>query len=383
MNGRLCDGKDAGTMNVLFAADYSTPKSGNFIASLLELANALREKGGTAVFLFKQADPNRSPWLLWLRRSGYPVIALEESKPVLEQFLSIVKQFQIDVIHTHFSLHSGLLTRNAKAFPHTRIIIHDHMAFPVAKRLYCLKLRLLYMSLYFRMKGVYVISASKKKNAYYFFCRHWFVPNGLSLLRDTGPDAAGAAAVPNFWNEPRKEGEKRCLFLGWHPKWKGLDVAIRAVELVRRRGIDLVLCVIGFGTGISQQNRDFLESATGIPVDAPFIKYLQSEEDMFAVHRSMDVYLSASRSEAFSYGLLEAISQNVPVVVSDIPGTKWSSQYNKSYFYPVESPEACADALVKALSQRESPSNCEDVVAAYSIDKWVSSVLRIYEIGKK
>lgn len=370
-------------MNVLFAADYSTPKSGNFIASLLELANELRSEGGNAVFLLKKANPEKSPWINWLRTRGYDVLGLDQDMPILEQFEKIVRDYSIDIIHVHFGLYTGLLAKNAEHFPSTRIIIHDHMEFTDLDHPVKQKIVQLIHSVYYRLKGVYTISANQRKNRYYAFCRHWFVPNGLSMLRNLNPDADEQLIAPNYWNEPRIEGEKRCLFLGWHPQWKGLDIAIRAVDIVRKRGINLILCVIGFGNGMSKQNQNYLESNTGIPVDSPFIKLLKSEEDMFSVLRSMDVFLSASRSEAFSYGLLEAISQNVPVVVSDIEGTKWSSAYNKSFFYPVESPEACADALEKAISCNVLISNASDLVSKYSIDHWIASLLKIYKVSIK
>ena len=370
-------------MNILLAAEYSTPNSGNFIASLLELANRIREEGGNAIFLLNKADPKRSPWILWLERNGYCVLGLNETKPLLEQFLSIVHDYQIDIIHTHFSLCLGLLARNAREFPKTRIIIHDHMGLASSGHSFKLKLQLLFLSLYYRLKGIYVVSANREKGRYYAFCRHWYVPNGLSLLRNTESNCSTQTAALNFWNETPEPGEKRCLFLGWHPQWKGLDIAIRAVDLVRKHGVDMVLCVLGFGNGMSEKNKNFIRSSTGISPDAPFIKYMKSEEDIFAVHRSMDVYLSASRTEAFSYGLLEAISQNVPVVVSDIPGTKWSNIYSKSFFYQVESPEQCAEALEQAITCRNAESNASDVVEQYSVERWIDRMMEIYQNGLK
>lgn len=39
-------------MNVLIAAHYATPQSGNFIASLFELGETLRKQGDNLFFLF-------------------------------------------------------------------------------------------------------------------------------------------------------------------------------------------------------------------------------------------------------------------------------------------------------------------------------------------
>ena len=41
-------------MNILIAADYATPKSGNFVASVLELGIHLRENNDNVVQLVKK-----------------------------------------------------------------------------------------------------------------------------------------------------------------------------------------------------------------------------------------------------------------------------------------------------------------------------------------
>ena len=99
---------------------------------------------------------------------------------------------------------------------------------------------------------------------------------------------------------------------------------------------------------------------------------------MFACHRAADVYLSSSRKEAFSYGLLEAISQNTPIVVSDIEGTRWAMEYDKAAMYPVEDPAACANAIGRAVEMGRRESNGEDLVERYGIKKWCRAVMGVY-----
>ena len=52
-------------VNVLIAAEYRAPRSGNFIASLLDLAESIRKQGGQVVFLFPAQEEDR-PWAAWL-----------------------------------------------------------------------------------------------------------------------------------------------------------------------------------------------------------------------------------------------------------------------------------------------------------------------------
>lgn len=369
-------------MNVLFAFDYGAPKSGNFIPSLLDLAGKIRENGGQPVFLSRKIEPERCHWVDWIRSLGYPLLTLDPDKSILEQFQTLVQEYRLDIIHIHFEWNGGLLSKNARALRPARIIIHDHMGFNNQHKLRQ-RLRNLYYSLQYRLHGVYLVAANRQKARSFALCRHWFVPNGLSMLRYTDDPRRNEGRTPgdNVWNAPAVNHELRCLFLGWHPRFKGLDVAMKAVYILRQRGVNIVLCILGFEHGMSTAKQAFLENATGLSIHTDYFRYLKSEEDMFSVHRAMDVYLSASRVEAFSYGLLEAISQNVPVVVSDIPGTKWSAAYSKSFFYPVEDAEQCANALEKAIAVRGDPSNAAELVARYSVDKWTQKMLEIFNKG--
>ena len=141
----------------------------------------------------------------------------------------------------------------------------------------------------------------------------------------------------------------------------------------------IVLGVIGLGKEPPAGVIEFLEK---VNIDArdSWIRYFESVEDIFSLHRAADVYISASRSDAFSYGLLESISQNVPVVISDIEGTSWAEKYNKCMRFHLEDFEECSKAILKLIPCRFSESNYKSIVKEYSIDKWCT---RIFEIYKK
>lgn len=173
--------------------------------------------------------------------------------------------------------------------------------------------------------------------------------------------------------------EKLCLLLGWDKYRKGMDIAVKAVEHYRRTDPSLHLGFIGLGSPPHQGALDWIAEKTGVDSQSQWLHYFPSFEDMFACYRAVDVFLSASRKEAFSYGLLEAISQNTPVVVSDIEGTAWAQPYSRCAVYPTEDPQACAVAIEKALHSREIPSNAEEIVSKYSIDLWCERIMEIYQ----
>lgn len=372
-------------MNVLIMADYNTPKSGNFIASLLELGNRMREQNKEVVFLFPQASKERK-WVNWLRENEYKVYFLNDSDSAAEVFKKlseIVSENHIRIIHSHFGYKHRILLENVSKISDAgvKILFHDHMDFSVDEKIWKQKLKNHIYALLYRVKGIGVISVMENKNKSYFLSGkhlHWYVPNGLSLLRNEQETRTR--------DEIRRmlgisKNEKMCLFLGWDLKRKGIDVAVRAVnEYRQKKSENLILGILGIGMNKPSENAiHYIKSTTGIDADSEWIKYLDSVEDIFAYHRAVDVYLSSSRKEAFSYGLLESMSQNTPVVVSDIEGTRWAYQYDKCVSYPVEDYVACADALEKALRMGRRESNAQEIVREYGIDVWCEKVMKIYE----
>ena len=89
-------------MNILMAADFCPPTSGNFIASLITLARKLRSDGQTVIFAF----PEKQRWIDWITGEGFEAVIVGKDAmapdvqfPVLS---SLLKQYKIDVLRGVF-----------------------------------------------------------------------------------------------------------------------------------------------------------------------------------------------------------------------------------------------------------------------------------------
>ncbi len=257
-----------------------------------------------------------------------------------------------------------------------KILIHDHMDFAAGTNLIKQKILCAAQSVFYRKNNVAIVSVNPQKNSAYIFSKHYYVPNGLSLIRNITHSQTRDEVRTALKINP---DEKLCLFLGWDVHRKGLDIAVKAISEIRKTNLDVILGIVGLGDPPSTERLRYIQDSTGISPNSSWIKYLPSREDMFAYHRSADVYLSASRSEAFSYGILEAISQNTPVAVSDIKGTSWCHSYSKSVVYSTEDYKACANAICHALTLGYEKSNADEIVQNYSIKKWCQQIVDIYK----
>ncbi len=366
-------------MNILIAADYATPASGNFVASLVELGRLLKREGSTLTLIFPENHNTTSEdsWVNWLKSEGHTVYLASREQTEEEQLSllrSVIGAHNIDILHIHFGMFHHAVMSHTKELG-VKILVHDHMDFPAGANMKKQRLRCAAQSLRYRLLGVAIASVNPEKDSAYFLAKHWYAPNGLSLERNVTHSATR--------DEVRAElglaaDESMCLFLGWDLYRKGLDIAINAVAEIRKSYPKMLLGVVGVGNPPSEACRRFIKEHTDIDPNSDWIRYLNSREDMFAYHRGVDVYLSASRSEAFSYGILESISQNTPVAVSDIKGTSWCHSYSKAAIYSVESVTECAQAILHALEMGRAESNANDIVSAYSIEKWCNRVNEIY-----
>lgn len=373
-------------MNILIAADYKAPNSGNFIASLIDLGRSIRRHGDSVIFLFPQSKntlrETDSNWCRWFEREAFPVelFPLEGSEEdVLHNLLGLVDRYSIDVLHLHFGIFHRLMLKYRYKFKGKKIIIHDHMDFPAGHKndLRSSIRNLVTCSLYNLYDIGYVAIAFQKYNYFRNKIRKcWYLPNALSYERNIPESKSREDCRRSMGLLP---SDKVCLFLGWSLDVKGLDIAIKAVNEYRKTSPDLLLAIVGFGTAPSPSASQYIEARTEISATSPWIQYWISTEDMYSYHRAADVYLSASRTESFSYGLLESISQNTPVVVSDIVGTRWSWEYSKCFHYPVEDYHACCKALEQALKVGHSESNAHDIVRKYDIRDWCEQVIAIYK----
>ena len=367
-------------MRILIAADYATPASGNFIASCVELGRFLRQNGDDLVFIFPENNNTLSEtsWVKWLENEDFKVelinIKDKTENQQLEFLINVIKKYSIDILHIHFGFFHHIVTKFANHIG-VKIIVHDHMDFSAEGNLTKQKLRAILSSLVYRKNKITVVSVNPQKDNMYFFANHKYVPNGLSMLRNVSVSASREECRAEIGLAPN---DKICLFLGWDLYRKGLDVAIKAVNEIRKENPQMFLGVVGVGTPPTKLCCDFIKERTGIDPESKWIKFLPSREDMFAYHKAVDVYLSASRAEAFSYGILEAISQNTPVVVSDIKGTSWCHNYDKAVLYSTEDYKDCARAIKQALNMHNAKSNYQEITDKYNIKHWCKEIYKIY-----
>ena len=366
--------------SVLIMSNFKAKCSGNFINSLLALANNGKDCYNF-YFLFPLLDDGtEASWVSYIKKYGYEVIMFDDkaSDEANTQLLfELIDKYKIDMIHNHFSCLGNICLWNKELRSKVEILYHDHMDYTPGIPMFPQVKKHIKTAKRYREYGSGVISVMKRKHRGYFLTpKRWWIPNGVSFQRnvDHSMTREECRDLLNIHQD-----EKLCLFLGWDVYRKGLDVAINALQIVRKQGYNVILGLAGFGENISDEQIKIIEGKIGFNPKQEGVRFLDAWEDMFALHRASDVFLSASRNEAFPYAILEAISQNIPVVTSNISGARWSKEYSKSFMFPSGNHEKCAEQIIKALSYRDASSNYKEMTDKYNIDLWAQKVLTVYK----
>ena len=165
-------------------------------------------------------------------------------------------------------------------------------------------------------------------------------PNGMQPTLDR----CSARAEFSLSTEQRVLG-----FAGRLSPEKGLDVSIRAVQLLRAEYPDIALLICG--TGPQQEELEQLATSLSIR-DA--VQFLGFRKDVANVYQAIDVYISSARKEGLPNNLLEAQAMSIPCIVSDIPGNNDIVQNGENgILVPVDSPNHLAEAVKQLLDDTE------------------------------
>lgn len=366
---------------IMFLCGYQSLYSGNFIASLMELENELNRQGSNCIYVFPKDAANR-PWYKELGNRGKILMTIDFTKSKLEmakRVASIVKEYDVDILHTHLcdviaiELFS-LLYKNKRV----NVVIHIHSDFSCGKESIkiivkdFIKYRLLACKCKFISVSSYIVRKNKKKIV--------FVPNALATNRLFANDGTREEIRKAF---SIKDEQILCMVYGWEPKVKGVDIAVKAICECNKNNKDKYVLGIVCGREVTKNKmKEFISKNTSLSGDEKYLIYFEPREDVFSYHRATDLLLSTSRSEGFSYTILEMLSLGKKCVISDIPGVLWSHKYeNSTVFFESENGKDCAQKILEVGDNKNliDEETANQIKEDYKISIWADRIIEEYK----
>jgi glycosyltransferase involved in cell wall biosynthesis len=146
------------------------------------------------------------------------------------------------------------------------------------------------------------------------------IPKGIDLARFGLADASPTGAPSAVGGWPGVDRPlKRVLFVGRLVPYKGLPVLLRAVDQLRRSGVELRLWIAGRGPEETRLRDQVAKSGL---TDVVRLLGFVPDVDLAALYRGADVVACPSLSllESTPTSLEEAVALGVPIVGSSLPG---------------------------------------------------------------
>jgi glycosyltransferase involved in cell wall biosynthesis len=248
-------------------------------------------------------------------------------------------------------------------------IIHCHMAYGHA-------VVAVIVARCFRKKCVIKIACTGEYGELYDISRFEDVDLGLEILhqadsviaisRDVEEDllhygfsSKRIIRIPN--GVDTEKFKRNCLFPSWkkirflitgrrHPQ-KGIDVMLNAVKNLKDRGFAERFEVKSYGLDLP--GYDYRQMARELDV-ADLVEFLPFNQNMLEIYPQVHAFILPSRGEGLSNALLEAMSMELPVVVSRVSGmTDVVEDGEDGMLIPCESIQALTDAMIHIINEPE------------------------------
>ncbi len=127
-----------------------------------------------------------------------------------------------------------------------------------------------------------------------------------------------------------------------------LQTLIRAAKILAEDGFGFHLTLAGSGSLDGDLRK--LVATLGIKDRVTFVGALGAEQ-LFNAYRRSDIYVSTALSDTTSVSLLEAMSQKIYPVVTDIPGNREWLTDDRHFFQPSNAADLAAKIRLGALRQ--------------------------------
>ena len=150
---------------------------------------------------------------------------------------------------------------------------------------------------------------------------------------------------------------------------KNHETAIRAIA-----DLDVYYVIVGKGK-LDQQLLDIIQSLN----ISEKVKLLGFRDDVQELYKAADLFVFPSFREGLSVSLMEAMASGLPVACSCIRGNTDLIDCTGGALFSPHSPEACRDAILKALSMPEAGAYNAEKMALFSRDSVSKHIKAIYK----
>ena len=351
--------------NVLFVSSYYGPYYSNYIASIIALEKYLKKNDIISFYIFPKDAENFS-WVPVIRQEIDNVTFLDyrpKSKDNLQFIRDYIRQKHIDMVYSRFGGWDRTAQLTNCGVP---IIWHMDMYVNVEHPLKRIKNFLKYR--FIASKKIYHVAVSypvgENINSFKPKNRCVVIPNAVDTERLT------------LFAETKDDSKFKCLLFGYDPYVKGLDIVLDSFERI-------IPLHNNFQLIVSAQEKTYRyidQRYSSIP---SWLKLIPPTDNVSELYNNVDLMISASRSESFSYCIAEALYLGLPILMSNINGTNWAMEFENVDIFDINNPIQIDKKIIeiskKYISDEVKKHNKDLIENKYSIDAWCKKEIEYIE----
>jgi glycosyltransferase involved in cell wall biosynthesis len=371
---------DGAAGTIVQVTNWNSPYLGNFMASELALAEAVRARFGLATHLVLGVGGGEQPWTADLDAAGVTWSEIPaDAKAARDHLVHVLRERDGLLLHSHFTSWDLAAAAAARTVG-VPCLWHMHTGFlgyPLKQRLKDLwKIRVIRRRSVARVIAVGPALAELAARRGVPAAQIVVIPNALVLDRFADPpDRTAARARLGLAPDATV-----ALTFGWWPEAKGTDVMLDALATLDADGTTPP--VTGLLVG-EEQLRALVAERYGATPPA-WLAQSGFVDDPAWLYAAADFFVSASRHEGQPYSVGEALACGLPAVLSSIPGTRLYEQAPGTTTFPSGDAAALAAAIAKMVAlppearTAAQEGNRAWAQANLSIERWCDGLCDLY-----
>jgi glycosyltransferase involved in cell wall biosynthesis len=378
-NGSISSGArrgDEATLKILQINSADTFGGGE--RHFVDLSNTLAARGHRVFAALRPDSPVRER--LRLPDSNILTLPLRNSLDVAgaSQLARFAREHSVEIIHAHLARDYPPAAFAARRAPQSRFVLTRHVPFA---------LNSLHRFALANVARVIAVSAGVARK----LREQGIFPEEKITVVPNGIDFASYDLAPRDFD---RESYRRASLLtaarflvgtvGELSETKGQEDFVRAAGIVARRGLDAEFFVVGKDNTPGDPTRKRIERLIVAENLRGRVQIRGYTPDLPRLLAALDVYVSASRAEAFGLATLEAIACGAPVVATATDGSREiTADGAAGRLVPVGDVEAMAAALIDLLEDegeraRLSASARASVRERFSLERMIAKTEEVY-----
>lgn len=351
---------------------------------LLTFAETANQRGIETIVISLRTDKNKSDIPEMLKARGAKVITLSYQKifdpRTLPVLISLLKNEQADIVHTHLSHANILGCLAAKAVNVPAVATLHNTRNSEAGNL---NLRFRIERFCLRNMATRVIAVGEKvADVYRDLIRKDLldiIPNSVSFGQRISLQKRTAIRTELAGSPDRII----VIAVGRLRLQKGYDDMLTAFARVHKGCHNAILVIVGVGPLF-----DSLKERTGSLGISEHVRFLGARDDVPQLLAAADVFVNSSHYEGLSIAMLEAMAAGLPVVATNVGDAEVMLAAGGGLLVDAQNPDAFARVLEILLIDSEKMRSMgqvarECVERNYTADAWLDKLLACYALAQK